>query len=436
MNTRPLLLASLLPASLLAGCADVDPPDAARDVAALSASELPGASVVRHFFPNRVWMHSGDNCPTPAGPGATGRALYSVRSHPANRNVALVAYTLLFRRDCGAIAGLTAHDGDAENFYATLRRDSRCANGWAIHALQTVAHTGTLPGEVNERVIDSCLAPGEVFLSRNKHALYHNTTQCALRGDVCAEGYRASFDLVDAGTRAAPRVDDLGPLGFADERVWTGDDNFCGGIPHGDRSGCGTRPGVGLARSADLPDADRRRVTVKNEAGAVIRVRYRRDGEVGGWNQITAPLSESVTLDDDVDAAMDVEILVSEYLFDGFHWEPVVRNLALDRSKQTRVTVTGTVWDYDYTVSRSSNVVSVTSAQELCVVQHGAGAVARPALPAGIPGAAWAWFCAVDGQLRPLDLHRACRERHDAPELWANVALDSLPGPIFCYRPF
>ncbi|MBL8683119.1 MAG: hypothetical protein JNK05_28385 [Myxococcales bacterium] len=435
MNTRRLILASLVSASLLAGCADVDAP-VAQNVDALTSSELPGASVVRHFFPNRVWMHNNDNCPAPAGPGSTGRALYSVRSHPGNRNVALVAYTLLFRRDCGSLVGLTAHDGDAENFYATLRRDSRCANGWAIHAIQTVAHTGTLPGEVNERIIDSCNAPGEILVSRNKHALYHNTSQCTLRGDTCSEGYRASFDLVNAGTRTSQLVDDLGPHGFANERVWTGDDYFCGGISNNDRSDCGTRPGVGLARSSDLPDADRRKITVKNEAGAVIRVRYRRDGEIGSWNQITAPLSESVTLDDDVDATVDVEILVSEYLFDGFHWEPVVRGLRLDRSKQTRLTVTGTVWDYDYSVSRSSNTVSVTSAEALCVARHGAGTTAQLALPNGTPGAGWNYFCNAGGQLWPLDLHAGCRAVHDAPELWASVAIDNLASPILCYRPF
>ena len=52
--------------------------------APLSASELPSEAVVRHFFPQDVWMHDDDSCPAPAGPSKPAKW---VGSDPARTTV-------------------------------------------------------------------------------------------------------------------------------------------------------------------------------------------------------------------------------------------------------------------------------------------------------------------------------------------------------------
>jgi hypothetical protein len=399
--------------------------------AAFTRAELPGRAVVEHFFPDRIWFSVAETCASPATASGTGKALYSVRTHPGNRNAALVSYSLLFRRDCGAFDG---HPGDIESFYMTLRRDSTCSIGWRLHAIKTLAHTGSNFLEVNEDTPDSCGGSPNLYASMGKHALYLSTTQCAARGDVCDRGFAPRFALHDAGISSSPLVDDLAPLGFAGERVWTAtDEKFCGGMG-GSRSDCPGQARNHLTRTSNLPDADLRALVVQNKAGAVIRARVTVDGDTGGWKDITAPFDRTWRFQDDQRVKVEVEILVSEYLVDGFEWRHVVTDW-LDNAKKTHIEVSGTVWGWDHDIDRSSTIVGPVSAQAACEAEYGPAAVARTMIPAGIEGSAGSWYCWVDGAFAGVDIEAQCRRQYEAPELFASHASSKLPNTLYCYRP-
>jgi hypothetical protein len=153
------------------------------------------------------------------------------------------------------------------------------------------------------------------------------------------------------------------------------------------------------------------------------------DGSPKDWKEITAPFDRTWEFADDQRVAVEVQILMPD-----FKWAWVMGS-GLDKSKMSRVTVEGTVWDYSHTFSRSSTMIGPVAAQQACTAQHGEGAEARTFLPAGIPGAADTWYCVVGGRVETVDIEAQCRRQYAAPELLLGALSSKIPTSLYCYRP-
>jgi hypothetical protein len=256
------------------------------------------------FFPT-IWFDDGEDCTAPGGnshlpPSSPGRLVFRAQPHPDNPEMIAITYALLFRRDCGDNGGLTSHAGDVEPFSITLIPQSICQTGYGIYSIKTWAHEGTI-GETTEvkYPLNRCVfghssnptGRNDIVLSaENKHGNYLHDSTCdsAL---FWAENCDLDFTLGDlnawvgfnAGERGAQLHNDLDPLGFPGERLWTGM-HFCGGL--GSRSGC---PGavhtkLDLVAPAPIlvPDASFISQSVPNEmkagASATVSITMRNTG--------------------------------------------------------------------------------------------------------------------------------------------------------------
>lgn len=157
-----------------------------------------------------------------------------------------------YSRDYGS-CGLTAHDGDSER--VALDLEPTGPSSVRVAGAYTAAHEGT-PTDHGRRFAGADLAmlehvddpaSGEprwrVYASSNKHATYATVAICEgvspfpcfdedCAPDAAEMPERFELDMVvhNAGEESAPRLTDLGPVGFTGDHAWL-DQRFCGGGP-------------------------------------------------------------------------------------------------------------------------------------------------------------------------------------------------------------
>jgi hypothetical protein len=160
-----------------------------------------------------------------------------------------------YSRDYGS-CGFTAHNGDSERVALDLAPyPAGGAGGVVVVGAYTAAHEGTITDH-SRLFVGPDLAVLEfeadaahddeprwiVYPSQDKHATYASIEICenvsflpCFDEDCAPDGVRdpEAFDLlpesVNAGEEHAPRVDDLGPVGFPGDSAWA-DQPFCGGL--------------------------------------------------------------------------------------------------------------------------------------------------------------------------------------------------------------
>jgi hypothetical protein len=158
-----------------------------------------------------------------------------------------------FSEDYGS-CGFTAHSGDSERVALDLEAwPDGGAGGVSVVGAYTAAHEGTASDsgrvftgdDLQELVFDLDPEYREprwvVFSSAAKHATYGSVEICenvsmvpCIDEDCGPDGVAdpAAFDrlpeFVNAGEEAAPRVTDLGDVGFPGDDAWA-DQDFCGG---------------------------------------------------------------------------------------------------------------------------------------------------------------------------------------------------------------
>jgi len=160
-----------------------------------------------------------------------------------------------YSRDYGSCGGFTAHNGDSERVALDLRPDPERGPGGAVVArAYTAAHEGTTSdhGRVfNEDALSELVFTVDpdtadprwvVFPSADKHATYASVPICegisvipCFDEDCGPDGvpdpavYERLPAIANAGEEAAPRLTDLGALGFPGDDAWAEQD-FCGGL--------------------------------------------------------------------------------------------------------------------------------------------------------------------------------------------------------------
>lgn len=151
--------------------------------------------------------------------------------------------------------GFTSHNGDSERVVLDLvALPSEGAGGIVMRRAYTAAHEGAptdngrvfAEDELDLLVVSPDPRTGQprwtVFPSADKHATYGNVEICegisaipCLDEDCGPDGVEdpSAFDLLpvvaNAGELEAPRLTDLGPLGFPGDDAWA-DQDFCGGL--------------------------------------------------------------------------------------------------------------------------------------------------------------------------------------------------------------
>lgn len=176
------------------------------------------------------------------------------RVAPAGERVR-VFVMLGYSKDYGSCGGFTGHNGDSERVALDLQPDpSRGPGGVVVVGAYTAAHEGT----VNDHgavfvgddlgalvfAADTLTADPRwvVFPSADKHATYASVSICEGVSPIpcidedCAPddvddpaAYERLPPFVNAGEEDAPRITDLGPLGFPGDDAWA-DQDFCGGL--------------------------------------------------------------------------------------------------------------------------------------------------------------------------------------------------------------
>lgn len=160
-----------------------------------------------------------------------------------------VYITILYSRDYGSCADLSAHNGDSERVVLRL---TGAPQRLILERAYTAAHEGTITDH-SQRFSDADLAllrydesDGEprwlVYPSQDKHATYGNVEICEATSplpcfdeDCNPDGVDNTADfaldaaIVNAGEPDAPLVTDLSALGFPGEDAWA-DQAFCGGL--------------------------------------------------------------------------------------------------------------------------------------------------------------------------------------------------------------
>ena len=160
-----------------------------------------------------------------------------------------------YSKDYGSCGGFTSHNGDSERVALELVSEPLGGvGGVRMNQAYTAAHEGTITdhgrlfagAELDQLVIDDdpqTLEPRwVVFPSADKHATYATIDICenisflpCFDEDCAPDGVDdpAAYDLLpevaNAGELAAPRIGDLGPVGFPGDDAWA-DQDFCGGL--------------------------------------------------------------------------------------------------------------------------------------------------------------------------------------------------------------
>jgi len=215
--------------------------------------------LARAFFPT-IWYDRGEDNTWPGyngqyGPHAPGRLVFRVRPHPLNRDYLAITYVLLYTRDGGELLPIgcppappfvpVPHAGDVEPFGITLAPNPACELGYGIVTIRTWAHEDSPYYTVSTDFLYSRCTFGFsidptgrndiVLASENKHGNYLSDDTCD-KGICGAENCNLHFTLgnvnawvgFNAGEPGSQRHNDLGPLGFPGEQIWSGK-KFCGG---------------------------------------------------------------------------------------------------------------------------------------------------------------------------------------------------------------
>jgi hypothetical protein len=250
-----LLLALALAAGVVPAVALATPAPAgaiANDNDADGLDDTVEDALASRFFP-WVWYDEGEDwgCTHPATGWNPGTALARVRPHPGNPSNIAIQYVILYRKDCGDLAGLFAHSGDVEPFAITLAPNAACPHGYGALAVKTVAHQGeSLSEGVDQRLLgNSCtwgrLAGGSaqdarIYASENKHANYLSRESCGTGGfatsDHCSEEFTLPFNVYNVGEDHHRRIDALDAYQFPNEFAWSPVE-FSGGVGSGGDAG-------------------------------------------------------------------------------------------------------------------------------------------------------------------------------------------------------
>ncbi|HEY8376319.1 MAG TPA: hypothetical protein VIK91_07520, partial [Nannocystis sp.] len=160
-----------------------------------------------------------------------------------------------YSKDYGSCGGFTGHNGDSERVALDLMPDpAHGPGGVVVVGAYTAAHEGTVNDHghvfVGAELDQLVFTPDPettdprwvVFPSADKHATYASISICENISPIpCFDEDCAPDDVADpsvfdrlppfgnAGEEHAPRLSDLGPLGFPGEDAWAHQD-FCGGL--------------------------------------------------------------------------------------------------------------------------------------------------------------------------------------------------------------
>jgi len=395
-------------------------------------------SVIAHYFPQSVWFGNSEACAAPTtSSGNTGVALYSVRPHPDQPSAALVSLDLVYKQDCGHLipGGFDNHLGDIESMYMTLSRDSLCSTGWRLNEFKTVAHGGNPSNhEVGSTTRDSCDPVPEVFATPQKHALYLTISDANLRvpAEFPSRGWRGSFSLYNAGDNTTRLIDDLGPLGFAGERVWTDPDGrFCGGIPCS-IGGVGT-PNNSLRETNPVRitrGPKTKRVRIDNNAAYTVRFRTQVNGNPGAWTTLNGGAGQEIGV-----TGLDNIRLEFDYS-DGISWHGLCARDHVTLQPGTYVTVntTGSLFNRGCSFNFAQGLGGWDLAQA-CTTQFGAGATPYLVTAAMEHAAAFNWACRKNNVNYGIDVHRLCRDQYGNPSAVADFLDPDNAYSWYCFVP-